>query len=332
MRLARFCAIQLALFALSALPGFSQSSNYGPTLTFPQFAHGGPTHIIAYGDSRFTDPAITTGTNPRVRAWLAAHIGAAHPQVLLLTGDTPYTGAKAADWKDFHQETASWRQAHILVLPTVGNHEVYGGVRRGIANYMAAFPQIDGHRYYSALLGSVEVISLDCNLPASGSAEQARWFAGQLDHLPAQVDFLLILYHVPWMNDRQSQVFLDLPSKDALQLRGILEQRIGRIRARVVVFNGHIHNYERFERMGVEYVVTGGGGAQPYPLLYRGRADLYRDTGFPVYNYVDIDIAARQLHAVMWKIADPGAADLTVEAKDQFTLTATPPTQPSAGR
>lgn len=325
MRPVRSPLISLVLFACAALPALCQSSANRPTLTFPQFAHVGPAHIIAYGDSRFTDPAVTTGTNPRIRAWLAARMGELHPQVLLLTGDTPYTGAKAGDWKDFHQETASWRRAHILVLPTVGNHEVYGGIRQGIANYMAAFPDIAGHRYYSALLGDVEVISLDCNLAASGSAEQARWFAGQLDHLPAPVDFLLILYHVPWMNDRQTQVFLDLPSKDALQLRGILEQRIGRIRARVVVFNGHIHNYERFERMGVEYVVTGGGGAQPYPLLYRGKADLYRDTGFPVYNYVDIEIANRQLHATMWKIADPNAAKFTVEAKDEFTLTAPPP-------
>ncbi|MFP5235604.1 MAG: metallophosphoesterase family protein [Acidobacteriota bacterium] len=322
--------IPLLFFALATLPGLSQSTTFAPTLTFPQFAHSGPTHIIAYGDSRFTDPAVTTGTNPRVRAWLAAHIGEAHPQVLLLTGDTPYTGAKASDWKDFHHESAPWRKAHILVLPTIGNHEIYGGIRRGIANYMAAFPQLAGHRYYSALLGNVEVISLDCNLPASGSAAQVRWFAGQLDHLPAQVDFLLILYHTPWMNDRQTQVFLDLPSKDALQLRGILEQRIPRIRARVVVFNGHIHNYERFERSGAEFVVTGGGGAQPYPLLYRGKADLYRDPAFPVYHYVDIQIANRQLHATMWKIADPEAANFTVEAKDQFTLTAPPPAKPPA--
>ena len=102
----------------------------------------------------------------------------------------------------------------------------------------------------------------------------------------------------------------------------MLEARLGKIQARVIVVNGHIHNYERFERRGVEYVVTGGGGAEPYPVLFRGRADLYRDLGFPVYNFVTIDIADHTLHAVMWKVKDPRAADLEVEAKDQFVIAA----------
>jgi hypothetical protein len=276
--------------------------------------------MVAYGDSRFTDPSVTTGTNPRVRKWLAERIAEEHPEVLLLTGDTPFTGAKAADWEDFQDETTGWRSEHILELPTTGNHESYGGKAQGIANYLKNFPEIAGHRYYSALLGNVEVVSLDCTSPTVSSSAQVRWFAAQLDHLPGQVEFLLILYHIPWMADRQSQFFANLPSKEALLLRGILEARLSHIRAKVVVFNGHIHNYERFERAGVEYVVTGGGGAEPYPLLLRGRADLYRDTGFPVYHYLTVEVSGHQLHAVMWKVKDPDAASLSVEAKDQFTL------------
>jgi len=301
----------------------SRGSDARPTLTFPQFDSDRPLRMVAYGDTRFTDPSVTSGTNPRVRKWLAGQVAEEHPEVLLLTGDTPFTGANVADWQDFQRETAPWRQAHIVALPTTGNHETYGGIQQGIANYLDNFPDVAGHRYYSALLGNVEVISLDCTQPSDNSAAQVRWFAAQLDHLPSQVEFLLILYHIPWMADRQSQIFVGLPSKDSLSLRGILEARLGRIRAKVVVFNGHIHNYERFERRGVEYVVTGGGGAEPYPLLFRGRGDLYRDTGFPVFNYVTIDVANHQLHAVMWKVKDPEAAALTVEAKDQFTLTAT---------
>jgi hypothetical protein len=94
--------------------------------------------------------------------------------------------------------------------------------------------------------------------------------------------------------------------------------------AKVVVFNGHIHNYERFERNGVEYVTSGGGGAEPYPLLFRGREDLYRDTAFPVYHYLTLDYEKGQLHSVMWKVKDPNAATLSVEKKDEFTLTAEP--------
>lgn len=281
--------------------------------------------MVAYGDSRFTDPSITSGTNPRIRKWLAERIAEESPQVLLLTGDTPYTGSKEADWQDFQNETAGWRAAHMLQLPTTGNHEVLGGKEQGIANYLKNFSDIGGHRYYSALLGRVEVISLDCNLPSEPNGEQARWFAAQLDHLPRQVEFLMILYHIPWMADEQSQIFVNLPSKDALVYRGILESRLGRIHAKVLVINGHIHNYERFERRGVEYVVTGGGGAEPYPILLRGHADLYHGTDFPVYNYVTLEVTAHRLHGVMWKVKDPESASISVEAKDEFTLTTIPP-------
>ena len=91
------------------------------------------------------------------------------------------------------------------------------------------------------------------------------------------------------------------------------------------MFNGHIHNYERFQRGGVDYVITGGGGAEPYPLLFRGSADLYRDTGFPVYHYLTLEVSDHQLHAAMWKVKSPDDATLSVEQKDEFTIKARPP-------
>jgi hypothetical protein len=300
-----------------------------PTFVYSQFVPDQLLRLVAYGDMRFTDPSITSGTNPHMRKWLADRIAEEHPDALLLTGDMPYTGAKKEDWQVFQNETAGWRRAKILQLPSTGNHEVYGGMGLGIANYFTNFPGIANHRYYSALLGSVEVMSLDCTLPATAASPQGRWFAAQLDHLPAQVEFLLILFHIPWMADRQSQIFAGIPTPEALILRNILEARLGVIQAKVVVFNGHIHNYERFERLGVEYVVTGGGGAEPYPLLFRGPADLYRDTGFPVYHYLTLNVENHQLHAVMWKVKDPDAEIPTVEAKDEFTLTAPVPKAPA---
>ncbi|HUX43526.1 MAG TPA: hypothetical protein VMV57_02130, partial [Terracidiphilus sp.] len=153
-------------------------------------------------------------------------------------------------------------------------------------------------------------------------SEQAKWFEAQLSHVPPQVQFLFLLYHIPWVADSQSHLIAGLPSKAALDLRGILDAHMAALRARVVVFNGHIHNYERFVRNGAEYVVTGGGGAEPYPLLFRGPGDLYRDMAFPVYHFVTVDLDRGHLHAVMWKIQDPDAAKLRVVARDQFFLSA----------
>lgn len=303
-----------------------------PTFVLRQFAVDKPLRLIVYGDMRFTDPKITDGTNPRVRSWLAAKIGQEKPQALLLTGDMPFTGSRAEDWAEYHTETASWTEAGLPVFPTIGNHEIKGDPVKGAANYLANFPQIQGHRYYSAVLGSVEVISLDMILPANPHSEQYRWFAAQLTHVPATVEFVFILYHTPWVADTQSQMIASLPTKDGLALRTLLEQQVSKMHAKVVMFSGHIHNYERFEQHGVEYVVTGGGGAAPYPLLYRGVHDLYRDPGFPVFNYVTVDVQNHALHAEMWKVADPDAAELRVENKDSFSIQANVAAQGSTHR
>ena len=300
----------------------TQSSTIKPTLVFPAFDPAKPMRIVAYGDMRFADPAITAGTNPRVRKWLAERVAEEKPQLLLLTGDMPFIGSRSNDWYVFQSETASWHAANILTFPAPGNHEMRNDPAQGIKNYLDNFPAIKRHRFYSALVGNVEVISLDMNLPNGRSSEQAHWFTDQLEHLPAQVDFLFILYHLPWMADQQSQVFVDLPSKGCIQLREMLEARLTKIHAQVVVFNGHIHNYERFEKKGVEYVITGGGGAEPYPILFRGDADLYKDTTFPVYHYLTLDIANGQLTATMWKVQDPDADTLSVVAMDHFMLKA----------
>jgi hypothetical protein len=327
-RLLRLAVVAVCL-PLAAAPPTPSPSDANPTLVFKQFAPGAPLRLVAYGDMRFTDPAVTSGTNPRVRKWLASRIADERPQVLLLTGDMPYVGSKSADWQVFQNETSRWRDEHILQLPTTGNHEIRGDRVEGINNYLANFPAIAKHRYYSALLGSVEIISLDCTLTSTPASPQARWFEAQLNHVPSQVEFLFILYHMPWMADRQSQVFVGIPTRDAVGLRNILEAHLDRIRAKIVVFNGHIHNYERFERRGVEYVVSGGGGAEPYPLLFRGSADLYRDSGFPVYHYLTLEVGNHQLHAAMWKVKSPDAGTLSVEQKDEFTITAAVPAHSS---
>jgi hypothetical protein len=311
-------------FLSSAFAQHPEKIDVNPTFTISKYQTASPMRIVGYGDMRFTDPSVKMGTNPRVRKFLAERVAQENPEVLLLTGDMPYIGSNDADWQVFRDETALWRKKQILQLPTMGNHEVRGEHQKGIENYLQNFPGIQGHRYYSALMGSVEVISLDMTSPSGGTSTQATWFAAQLDHMPKQVDFLFILYHTPWVVDEQSKLFTNLPSKEALTLRHLLEIHLHKMHAKVIVFNGHIHNYERFERNGVEYVTSGGGGAEPYPLLFRGSEDLYRDTAFPVYHYVTLDYRNGQLHGVMWKVKDPDADILSVEKKDEFTLVAEP--------
>ena len=89
-------------------------------------------------------------------------------------------------------------------------------------------------------------------------------------------------------------------------LAEILAKAPEKSRARFVVAAGHIHNYERFFQDGIVYLVSGGGGADPRPIV-RGPADLYQDPGFPNYHYVRFCARRRALTGTMVRVADPDA-------------------------
>jgi acid phosphatase type 7 len=298
----------------------------GPTITVPGITPGMPMKLVVYGDIRFTDPANVTDTNPKVRQFLVKQVADEKPLAIFLTGDTPFTGADPADWKVFQDETATWRKEPLYVFPATGNHESKGGRDPGIVNYLANFPQLKGNVYYSAQIGNVYLISIDVTQYNYKESSQGRWLQSQLEHIPPDVDFVFILDHMPWMADQQSQIVANLPGSNEVALRDLLESEISKSRAKFIVVNGHIHNYERFERKGVTYLVSGGGGARPYPILVRGDEDLYRasdpkkDPPLINYHYLVIRIEGKHGEGKMYRVLDPKADKLSVEIRDEFLL------------
>lgn len=293
-----------------------------PTFVVAGISPAADLRIVAYGDMRFTDPKNEVDTSPRVRKWLAEKVGSEKPDLLFLSGDMPFWGSNTDDWDVYREETASWRVNHLRVYPTIGNHEAIGGIEAGLKNYFHAYPEIEKHRYYSVLAGSVELIALDSLQKTEPGSAQFVWLDAQLAHIPAQVNFVFFLLHMPLMADVQSQVVVNLPSPEMWQLRTYLEQKAAHSRARFVAVSGHIHNYERFQHGGITYLVSGGGGARPYPVLVRGPQDLYQDDAFPNFHYILLTVHGGRMDATMYRVADPKAERFTVEAKDHFALVA----------
>jgi hypothetical protein len=294
----------------------------GPTFTVTDLPQGRPLRIVVYGDMRFTDPSNTSDTQPGVRKWLAHKVGEEKPDILLLTGDMPFRGSDPADWKVYEQETALWTQEGLRIYPTIGNHEGLPDPRSGIRNYFAAYPQIEKHQWYSVQLGNIYLITLDSSTFLNRGWPQRAWLEAQLAHLPASADFVFFLFHVPLVSDLQTAFMLGIPDPATLDLRHFLEERAAASHAKFVVFNGHIHNYERFEMNGITHVISGGGGARPYPIFIRGDQDLYRARTYPNFNYVVITLAGKHAEAKMYRVVDPDAAQKTVELQDSFTLDA----------
>jgi hypothetical protein len=91
-----------------------------------------------------------------------------------------------------------------------------------------------------------------------------------------------------------------------------------------VISAGHIHNYERFAREGVTYLVSGGGGAAPYDVD-RTAADLYQSADFPNYHYVRFELRGNTLSGEMIRLEDfASLKPAQWKIRDRFEITLRP--------
>jgi hypothetical protein len=90
-----------------------------------------PVTVIAYGDTRFTDTANTTASNPDARRVLVARIADEHPDAILVSGDLPWHGGTVADYDEFRKETTAWRDRQLRLRldegPTEGGPDQFRG-------------------------------------------------------------------------------------------------------------------------------------------------------------------------------------------------------------
>lgn len=289
-----------------------------------------PPVIISYGDIRFTDSGEDVATNPKVRRWLVDKIATEKPDAILINGDIPWHGGDLNDYGVFRAETKSWAVAHLLILPVLGNHEMYEDAQRQCAdnetvcvdNWWKTFPELKGHRWYSAELGDqILVLNLDSNSSLDPDDEQRRWIDDQLKDLKPSVKFVFINIHHPPMADEIEGDPDHSGRPNEAQLVNYLRRAPQRKQVRFIVTAGHVHNYERLSRDGVTYIVTGGGGAQPRKLD-RSPLDQYQDRAFPNYHYVKFVMQDNKLSAEMIRVAEEKSKSPKWEVKDRFEIIA----------
>jgi Icc-related predicted phosphoesterase len=255
--------------------------------------------FVAYGDTRFTDPADTAAANPEVRRELVRAIADVHPDFITFGGDIAYDGNNANDWKVYEQETAVWRERRIPVYPALGNHDLHGDVNVALGNYFARFPMLQQNRFYSVHAGNTLMLTLDSALDEL-TGPQGEWLQYQLAHLPASIDFVfIVLHHPPYTSSSDAKTFGGGHSARSPEQRlaVYLEEQQKNLRARIVVFSGHVHNYERHEHGGVTYFVCGGGGAHAYPIT-RAADDLFQSKEAN-YHYLLVEVQPGRLKATM---------------------------------
>jgi acid phosphatase type 7 len=303
------------------LPTSGLISKSGPSFRVSKVSKR--TTFIVYGDQRFTDPENTKVTNPKARRWLVQQIADEKPDAVLLNGDVPYSGDNVNDYEVYKTESLPWREGHIHVYPALGNHEFHGDPQQALEHWWAAFPEVRNRRWYSVQLGkAIYTISLDSDTSLMPGSDQQKWLDMQLKGLPKDTKFIVISLHHPPVADFQTKINVSHnPRPNEIALRDYLESVAPDLHAKIIVSAGHIHNYERFLRGDVTYLVSGGGGASPV-RVDRASDDLYQSNDFPNYHYVRFVLEGDTLRGRMYRLKDVDAESPSWEMREEFTIRA----------
>ncbi len=195
-------------FTAATLPTANLLSEPGPTFRIKEQRTAGARSVSSpMGMSVSLDPSNVKATDPRVRQWLVKRIAEEKPVAVILNGDVPLAGDQKNDYAVFQTETKPWRDAHLRVYPTLGNHEFHGDPQKSLDNWWDCFPEMRNRRWYSAQFGSrVYMIALDTDTSLLPGSDQARWIAKQIDDLPASIDFVIFTLHHPPVADVQEHI------------------------------------------------------------------------------------------------------------------------------
>jgi acid phosphatase type 7 len=301
IRLQRLILVLLVLNSAACKRSHSQGATSSEPVEL-QLQVSTPFHFVVYGDSRFHDPKDTEAANPPVRQALVQAIARTSPAFISLTGDIVYNGYDKDDWKVWDSETAVWRTQKIPVYPAFGNHDLHGNEQIARAHYFARFPDLKNSVYYSVRAANTLLLVLDSSLDET-SGPQGQWLTQKLDHLPRDVDFVfIVLHHPPYTSSSDAKKFGGGHSSRSheQELAKMLEGRQSNLRARIVVFSGHVHNYERHQHGGVIYFVSGGAGAHAYPIE-RAPDDPFQSKEIN-YHYLQLDVERGNLTITMHRL------------------------------
>lgn len=232
-------------------------------------APGGDFRFMVYGDSRPSLPVILKTPDDSVHQEILNSMKEGAPDFVVNTGDLVYDGADPSEWDHFVSVLGSFPSA-IPYHPVLGNHD------RGGEEVMSGFFGTPADVYYSFDYGNSHFTVINTYLDFSPSSAQYQWLAKDFTEAKKRegITRLFVFMHAPAYcsapNPHQDD--LDQGIQDAQQGENAREYLAPLFTSQGVkmVFQGHVHVYERTKAInGVLYIVTGGGGALS-SLYYAG--------------------------------------------------------------
>jgi hypothetical protein len=270
----------------------------GTTRTWPEQEDVTEFSFIVYGDNRWDDSSATFNHRHRDVACLGILRGGCifqggvkvddetvyvsdYPPFILHTGDLVNAGGDPLQWIPHFFRPAGALLGRVPVFPCVGNHEISGD--SAASKYTALFNLPSANeRWYSFDYGRCHFICLDAYSDFSGASDQYGWLikgggqdAGDLPQawrgktVYGTVDRIFVYLHFPPYSSgpHGTKKQSDDPAEyqKRMDLRAYLVPKFEKYRVDMV-FAGHEHLYEMVSKGGIQYVVTGGGGAPGHSI------------------------------------------------------------------
>ena len=229
-----------------------------------------------------------TQRNPTITSKLAKFMWERRPNFVIHCGDVVDDGAAKSQWTGDLLGSCHELFNRVPVYPCIGNHE------KNHANYYKYFALPAPEYYYSFRYGDAEFFVLDTNanrtLGLLPGGEQYQWLEKSLAASNAKWKFCYH-HHPAYSSDADDFGNTAKGPSTGGDLR--VRQLVPLYETYKVdlVFNGHIHTYERTwpikagkvnQKDGVTHITSGGGGGRledvaPTPLFFKheGRVDFH---------------------------------------------------------
>jgi 3',5'-cyclic AMP phosphodiesterase CpdA len=212
--------------------------------------------LVVYGDNR---------SNPNTHKKNVQQILALHPGIILNSGDLVARGSVYEQWKTQFFDPLRGLAEHITLFPCLGNHEQNAD---HYYNYMS-LPNENNEVYYSFDYANAHIISLNSNeedSPFELGRPQTQWLIQDLEK-NQDAEWRIVFFHHP--------LFRCHPTRGVEPQRWVWQPIFDRYKVDLVVC-GHDHYYQRSyaignytgePRSGVYHLISGGGGANTYPII-----------------------------------------------------------------
>lgn len=280
------------------LRGFGATA-YGAPI-YAGFGEVDPTRktFIVVGDTQSTSGwEFWRERNDRERKRIVEEITRREPAFVIHVGDLTTRGSSEKHWQEFDQLHQGLRERKVPYFPILGNHEFYGKDEKALALFFARFPHLERRRWYSFAWNGVGFVLLDSNFSKLDALERHRqqgWYRRELERFEndPKIHFILAFCHEPpFTNSRVVG-----PNKESQK---DFAEPFLRFRKTLLFFSGHSHSYERFERGGKSFVVTGGGGGPRHRLITDLRRqrwiDLYSGPEIRFFHFCEVEVEGRAL-------------------------------------